>query len=404
MATPQAGNGPLSGIRVLDLADETGLPCTRFLADLGADVVKIERPGGDPTRARPPFAGDHPHPERSLYFLHWNANKRSVTLDLETPDGQALFRELARTADVVVETFKPGTLDAWGLGYEALAAANPRLILTSITIFGQTGPYRDYNGDELIAFALGGQLALSGEPGGPPCIAPGDLSSGMASVHAALATQVALFHRLKSGRGQHIDASVSEGATNVGGYAIPYYSFDRRKAVRVTHTHTSFELHDVYECKDGGVRLFILVRDHWRRFLEWIGSPEELTDPIFEDQDIRRNNRDLIDPYAVEFCKRFTKREIYTEAQARHLAVSPMNTPAEFAESEQTVGRDYFVELKHPVVGTYHQARAMHVFSESPAEMRWAAPLVGQHNEEILMGELGLSRDDLIRLRASGVI
>jgi len=404
LATGPLANGPLSGFRVLDLADETGLPCTRFLADLGADVIKVEQPGGDPTRARPPFADDQPHPERSLYFLHWNANKRGITLDLATPDGQDLFRQLTRTADVVVETFRPGTLEGWGLGYEVLAAENPRVIVTSITVFGQTGPYRDYNGDELIAFSLGGVMALSGEPGGPPCLAPGELASGMASTHAALATQVALFHRIKSGKGQHIDVSVAEAAAHVGGYGVPYYSYFKQKAERVTHGHTSFELHDVYACKDGGVRVYVLARDHWRTFLDWIGSPEELRDPLFEDQDMRRDNRDLIDPYVQEFCKRFTKREFYAEGQGRHLAMTPMRTPGEFVESEQTTAREYFVEMKHPVVGKYRQARAMHVFSESPAEMRWAAPLVGQHNEEVFVGELGLSKEDLIRLRASGVI
>src|SRR6266550_670881 len=182
--TPLTTRGPLNGYRVLDLADEKGLPCTRFLADLGADVVKIERPGGDATRALPPFAQDNPHPERSLYFLHWNANKRGITLDLDTADGQTLFRELVREADAVVETSRPGTMESRGLGYAALAAINPRIVVTSITTFGQTGPYRDYNGDELIAFALGGVMALSGEPGGAPCVAPGDLGSGMASMYA----------------------------------------------------------------------------------------------------------------------------------------------------------------------------------------------------------------------------
>jgi len=404
MVTPPQTSGPLSGFRVLDLADEKGLPCTRFLADLGADVIKVERPGGDATRSRPPFAQDIPHPERSLYFLHWNANKRGITLDLDSPDGQALFLQLARTADVVVETFRPGTLEDWGLGYEALAAINPRIILTSITVFGQTGPFRDYNGDELIAFALGGVMALAGEPGGPPSIAPGELASGMASMHASLATMAALFQRIKSGRGQHIDVSVAEAAAHVGGYGIPFFSYHHQQAERVTHAETSFELHDVYECKDGGVRLFILVRDHWRAFLQWLGSPPELCDPIFEDQDIRRDNRDLVNPYVVEFCKRFTKAELYAEGQARHLAVSPMRTPAEFVENAQTSAREYFVEVEHPIVGTYPQPRSMHLFSESPTELRRTAPLVGQHNEEILGGELGLPPEDLIRLRSSGAI
>lgn len=404
MSVPAGGDGALQGVRVLDLADEKGLPCTKFLADLGADVIKVERPGGDPTRARPPFAGDVPHAERSLYFLHHNANKRGITLNLETPHGQALFRQLARTADVVVETFPPGIMAGWGLGYEELAAINPKIVVTSITTFGQTGPYRDFRGGELIAFALGGVMALSGEPGGPPCLAPGDLASGMACIHATLATEIALYHRLKTGRGQHIDASVAEAAAHVGGYAVPFYSYHHTKPVRVTHADTSFELHDVYPCKDGGVRLFILVRDHWRVFLDWIGSPSELCDPVFEDQETRRDNRDLIDPYVKEFCQRYAKGELYLEAQARHLAISPMRTAGEFVESEQTRAREFFVEVDHPVVGEYGQVRAMHLYSESPGAVRRPAPLVGQHNEEIFVGELGLSREDMASLRAAGVI
>jgi crotonobetainyl-CoA:carnitine CoA-transferase CaiB-like acyl-CoA transferase len=404
MAMEPSGAGPLTGFRVLDLADEKGLVCTKFLADVGADVIKVERPGGDATRARPPFAGDLPGSERSLYFLHNNANKRGITLDLDSPDGQRIFRDLAKTADVVVETFPPGTMSHRGLGYDALAAINPGIVVTSITTFGQTGPHRDYRGGELVAFAVGGVMGLSGEPGGPPCMAPGDLSSGMASIHAVLATEAALFHRLGSSRGQHIDVSVAEGAAHVGGYLVPYYSYHHRKPVRVTHAHTSFELHDVYPCKDGHVRLFILTGDHWRRFLEWIGSPEELCDPIFEDQEVRRENRDLVDPHVREFCKRYTKQELYLEGQARHLAVSPMRTVAEFVESDQTQARGFFVDLDHPVVGKYRQVRAMHLYSESQPAIRWPAPLVGQHNEEILCGELGLSREDLVSLHAGGVI
>ncbi len=399
-----ADDGILSGLRVLDLADEKGLPCTKFFADLGADVVKVEQPGGDPARARPPFAQDQPHPERSLYFLHWNANKRGITLALETPDGQDLFRQLARTADVVVETFNPGTLARSGLDYPALAAINPGLVMTSITVFGQTGPYRDYRGNELIAFALGGLMALSGEPGGPPCLAPGDLASGMASMHAALATQVALFHRLRSGRGQQVDVAVSEAAAHIGGYVVPYYSHHGEKPVRVSHLHPTFELHDVYRCQDGYARLFILPRAHWLTFLDWLGKPPELDDPVFEDQNMRRDNSDLINPYVEALCQQYTKQALYLEAQARHLAITPMNTPADFVESEQTQARGYFLEAEHPVVGKYRQVGPLHHYSAMPARVRRPAPLVGQHNEEILGGERGLSHDDLAGLRAAGVI
>lgn len=402
--TQDAADGILSGIRVLDLADDKGLPCTKFFADLGADVIKIEQPGGDPARARPPFAQDQPHPERSLYFLHWNANKRGITLDLEAPDGQALFRQLARTADVVVETFNPGVLDRWGIGYAALQAVNPSLVMTSITVFGQTGPYRDYQGNELVAFALGGLMALSGEPGGPPVVAPGDLASGMASMHAALATQVALFHRGRGGPGQHIDVSLSEAAAHIGGYVVSYYSYHGDKPVRVSHREQTFELHDVYPCKDGWARLFILPRDHWLHFLEWLGKPPELDDPVFEDQNMRRENSDLINPYVLQLCQQYTKQELYLEAQRRHLAVTPVNEPGDFVESEQTQARNYFLDAEHPVVGKYRQVGLLHKYSALTPKVRRTAPLVGEHNAEIFMGELGLSRDDLVSLRAAGVI
>jgi crotonobetainyl-CoA:carnitine CoA-transferase CaiB-like acyl-CoA transferase len=394
----------LEGLRVLDLADWKGLPCTKLLADMGADVIKIEKPGGDDERSRPPFAGDIPHPERSLYFLHYNANKRGITLDLETPDGRELFRRLIQTADVLVETFKPGTLESWGLGWDQLSASNPRLVLTSITLFGQSGPWRDYEGDELVAFAFGGLLALSGEPGGPPVVAPGEMSAGIASVHAALATQVALWHRRISGRGQRIDIAVADASLHVGSYVVPHYSHDHKKPLRETHTQHATELaHDLYRCKDGWVRLFVIDRGHWRSLVEWLDDPE-VADPAFDDPHVRAENMHRIAPVVDRLCSRYTKQEMYLEGERRHLAVTPVCTPAEFVESEQTKGRGFFQEIEHPVVGTYGQAGLMHRYSEAVSAIERAAPLVGQHNDEILRGELGLSRDDLVVLKANGVI
>jgi crotonobetainyl-CoA:carnitine CoA-transferase CaiB-like acyl-CoA transferase len=394
----------LEGVRVLDLADEKGLPCTKFLADLGADVIKIEEPHGDRTRSRPPFAGDIPHPERSLYFLHYNANKRGITLDLATPDGQRLFQELARTADVVVETFPPGTLEGWGLGYDVLSALNPRIIMTSITSFGQSGPWRDCKGGELIAFSLGGLMAVSGEPGGPPCLAPGDMASGIASMHAALATEVALYHRQRSGRGQRIDVSLAEAAAHIGSYTVPEYSHTRRKPRRESHLQHAAELHhDLYRCKDGWVRFFILDRHHWRTFVEWLDAPE-VADPAFEDPRARAENMHVISPHIDRLCARYTKLEMYLEGQRRHLAVTPVSTPAEFVQSEQTMARGFFEDVEHPVAGRYGQIGAMHKYSAMETKVCSAAPLVGEHNDEIFRGELGLSSEDLAALRANGVI
>jgi crotonobetainyl-CoA:carnitine CoA-transferase CaiB-like acyl-CoA transferase len=398
-------SGPLEGIRVLDLADEKALPCAKLLADMGADVIKVEPPQGDATRRRPPFAGDIVHPERSLYFLHHNANKRGITLNLEVEEGQALFRRLAASADIVVETFRPGAMAGWGLGYEALAKVNPGIVVTSVTLFGQTGPFRDYRGGELVAFAMGGLMALSGEPGGPPCVAPGELSCGVASMHAALANEVALFHRKRSGRGQHVDVAVAEAAVHAGSYTVPLYSYTKKKPRRATHIGHGPEIqHDLFRCKDGWVRLYLINRRHWPAFVEWMGSPPELADPELAAAHVRSEHMGRIAPILDQLCSQFSKREIYLQGEDHHLAVTPVNTPGEFVDSEQTRSRGFFQEVEHPVIGKYRQIGAMHKFSATPTQMRCAAPLLGQHNADVYQGELGLSVEDMRDLKTRGVL
>ena len=185
---------------------------------------------------------------------------------------------------------------------------------------------------------------------------------------------------------------------------MPFYSYHHQKPVRASHLERSFELHDLYPCQDGWARLFVLPRAHWLALLDWIGNPPELCDPVFEDQHMRRENSDLINPYVEELCQGYPKGALYLEAQARHLAVSPMNTPADFVESEQTRAREFFLDAEHPVVGRYRQVGPLHKYSTFPARVRRAAPLVGQHNDEIFRGELGLSVADMETLLAAGVV
>jgi len=394
----------LEGVRILDLGDESGLQCTKLLADLGADVVKVEPPGGDPARRRPPFAGNQPGSDRGLFFLHYYANKRSITLDLEKADGRALLRRLAEAADVVVETFPPGYLSGLGVGYEELRRLNPALVLTSITPFGQEGPYAGYRASELTSFAMGGLMALSGEPGQAPSVAPGDLAHGMAGAYAAYGTLVAYYHRLLTGQGQRLDVSIHECSAHVAGYAIPTYSARREKAVRVTRAKRSFELHDVYPCKDGHVRFFVLPRDHWVGFREWIGSPPELMDAVFEDQQMRRENSDLIDPRVTAFAQEHTKEELFHEGQRRHLAVTPVYRPEEYAQSPQVRARGLFLEVEHPEVGRYQEVGPLHKLGRTPGSVRRPPPHAGEHNRDIYCGELGLSAEELLALRAGGAI
>ena len=205
----------LSGRRVLELADEKGVYCGKLLADMGADVIKVEPPGGDATRNLPPFWEDRPDPDGSLFFLYMNTSKRGVTLDITRPEGQDLFKQLARTADLIVETFPPGHLDALGLGYDTLKEDNPRLVFTSITGFGQTGPYREFASADIVASALGGAMYVTGEADDPPVTLAGSQAHVMASTYAAVSSMIALHHATRSGEGQHVDISVEETTASV---------------------------------------------------------------------------------------------------------------------------------------------------------------------------------------------
>ena len=348
-----AVNGPLTGYRVLDLAQPIGLHCTKLLADMGADVVKIERPGGDSARLLPPFKDDVPHPERSLYFLHYNTNKRGITLNLESRDGREMFLELARRADVLIETFPPGQMEEMDLGCKALSSLNPGLVMASITPFGQSGPYRDYKANDIAGLALGNTMAITGEPNEPPLQGPGEMAYGIASTYAAFGIAVALYHRMESGRGQYIDASMHEASAHIAGYSIPTYSYQGVKPHRSSRKADVVDLYDAYRAKNGFVRLFIIPAEQWRRLMNWLGNPELLSDPLFEDAEWRRENTDLVHSTIADFCLKHTKEELYEEGQRRRIGVSPVNTPKEFIESAHTKARGIFEQMEHPVIGAY---------------------------------------------------
>jgi len=395
---------PLNGYRVLDLAGPLGFHCTKLLADMGADVIKIEPPRGDEGRRVPPFKDDSPHPEKSLYFLHYNTNKRSITLDVEKPDGRAIVLELARKADVVIETYRPAHREALGLGYQELSAGNPGLIHASITPFGETGPWRDYKANDIAGIALGNLLYLAGEPGEPPLQPPGEIAYGMASTYGAFGIAVALYHRLESGSGQHIVVSMHECAGHIAGYFIPNYGYSGAKPARASRKGEETDLYDPYPTKNGYARIFIIPVEQWRRLVDWMGRPPSISGPEFEKMAFRRKNPEIVVGAITEFCSRHTKEELYEEGQKRRIAVTPINTVSEFMNSAQVEARETFVEMSHPVIGKYLQFGPVPRLSESPGRITRAAPLIGEHNHEVYCGDLGMSNDDLVALRASGVI
>jgi crotonobetainyl-CoA:carnitine CoA-transferase CaiB-like acyl-CoA transferase len=401
MATP---SGPLTGYRVLDLGGPLSLHCTKLLADMGADVIKVEAPSGDESRRVPPFKDDTPHPEKSLYFLHFNTNKRGITLDVEKPDGRAILLELCKKADVVIETYRPSRAQELRLTYQDLSAVNPALIVASITSFGQNGPWKDYKANDIAGIALGNLLYLAGEPGEPPLQPPGEIAYGMASTYGAFGIAVALYHRLESGKGQHIDVSMHECAGHIAGYFIPNFGYTGEKPARASRKGEETDLYDPYQTKNGYARIFIIPIEQWRRLVDWMGKPPSISGPEFEKMAYRRKHPEIVVGAIAEFCARHTKEELYEDGQKRRIAVTPINTAGEFIEMEQTKSRGLFVDMEHPVIGKYKQFGVVPRLMETPGAIYRPAPLLGEHNKEVLIGDLGMNNDDLVALRAEGVI
>jgi crotonobetainyl-CoA:carnitine CoA-transferase CaiB-like acyl-CoA transferase len=397
-------SGPLTGYRVLDLGGPLSLHCAKLLADMGADVIKVESPAGDESRRVPPFKDDAPHPEKSLYFLHFNTNKRGITLDVEKPDGREILLELCKKADVLIETYRPSRAKELRLTYQELSAVNPALIVASITPFGQNGPWKDYKANDMAGIALGNLLYLAGEPGEPPLQPPGEIAYGMASTYGAFGIAVALYHRLDSGKGQHIDVSMHECAGHIAGYFIPNFGYTGEKPARASRKGEETDLYDPYQTKNGYARIFIIPVEQWRRLVDWMGKPASISGPEFEKMAFRRKHPEIVVGAIAEFCARYTKEELYEEGQKRRIAVTPINTAGEFIEMEQTKSRGLFVDMEHPVVGKYKQFGVVPRLMETPGAIYRPAPLLGEHNKEVFMGDLGMNNDDLVALRAEGVI
>jgi crotonobetainyl-CoA:carnitine CoA-transferase CaiB-like acyl-CoA transferase len=399
----------LDGRRVLELADERGVYCGKLLADMGADVIKIEKPGGDATRSLPPFWEDRPDPDRSLFFLYTNTSKRGVTLDITRGEGKGLFRRLAEKADMVLETFPPGFLEDLGLGYEDLREQNSRLVLTSITDFGQTGPYRNFKSSEIVASALGGAMYVTGEEEDPPVKLAGSQAHMMASTYAAVSSMIALYSSSIRGEGQHVDISVEEATVSVShicgvGKWLDDGIIPRRRGTGLFASVPS----GAYPCSDGMVYLMINRPLHWQALARWINEVtgnREVLDPMFDGpSSTRQPYRELLDIFISELTSRFTVEEIYHEGQRRHIAFTPVNGAAAVARDTHLVARDYFVNVEHPGMGRFEYPGAPYRHSATPWRIARPAPRVGEHNQELYGVELGVPAEELRSLEEAGVI
>jgi crotonobetainyl-CoA:carnitine CoA-transferase CaiB-like acyl-CoA transferase len=413
-------SGPLAGLRVLELAGETGQFCGKLLGDLGADVIKIEPPGGETCRRLGPFVDNIPHPERSLSFWYYNTSKRGITLDLETADGRALFRRLAATADVVLETFRPGHLSSLGCDNAALSKDNPGLILCSLTPFGQTGPWRDYLSSDLLHMAAGGGMASSGydetdAPNAPP-IAPGGGNAWHMGCHFAyMAIVAALVHRTVSGRGQYIDASIHEACALTTESAIANYVYRGEVLQRHTGRHhaagpsprTEFRAADGnYVCALVGGRLNPKYMKELADLLDTNGMAGDLRDPKYQDQAvITANTSHIIDELVAGFIASLPAEEVYHRAQERGFTWGAVRAPEQLLDDPHLSDRGFWKEVAHPELGrsvTYPGEAA--IYNGSPWQISRRAPLIGEHNAEIFCGELGLSPGELMMLTENRVI
>lgn len=402
---------PLSDVRVVDLTHGIAGPyCTKMLADFGADVVKVERPGsGDLARRLGPFPRDVPHPEKSGLFLDLNTNKRGIAVSLKANAGRRVVRELLRGADVLVESFRPGVMARLGLDYASLEGEYPDLLMTSISDFGQTGPYRDYLGSELVLYAMGGRMNTTGLAERYPLKLGGNHVQFQAGNVAAMATLFAFYGRQYQGLGgQHMDISIFQtqmASMNARLTALLSYQYHGERGKRLTGGGGGFPA-GFYPCKDGYVNV-TGGGPFWGRVVALLGMPELLDDPRFAPpmgQLSPEGREEFESTIWLPWLLERTKREVIAECQAHEILCGAVNTIGEVVDDNpQFDYRGYFVEIDHPVAGTLRYPGAPLVTGGRWWRVRRPAPLLGQHTAEVL-GELGYSAEDIRRLREDGVV
>jgi crotonobetainyl-CoA:carnitine CoA-transferase CaiB-like acyl-CoA transferase len=405
----------LGSYRVLDLTDEKGYFCGKILGDLGADVIKIENPGGDPDRNIGPFYKDQINPEKSLFWMYFNTSKRGITLNIESKEGKDIFTKLVKGADFVIESFQPGYMDSLGLGYGALSGINPGIIMTSITPFGQTGPYKDFKSSDIVVWAMGSSMSISGKPEMPIRVGVPQ-SRIVGGLHAAAGSMIALYHREITGEGQYVDVSMQQACIPILVPAIEIYylldlipprgeefaAFGRPKPLG------SIKIRYIWPCKDGSICMHLYGGAQLGQvksataLTKWAVSEEkalELKDynwAAYDGSKITQEERKRLEDLIITFLKTKTKKELYAMAREKAILLLPSNTLEDILESPQLAAREFWLEVEHPELSdsiTY--PKAFLKLTECPCKIRFRAPLIGEHNEDIYTKELGLTKEKI---------
>jgi crotonobetainyl-CoA:carnitine CoA-transferase CaiB-like acyl-CoA transferase len=391
----------LGHLRVIELGDIPASYATRQLADLGADVIKIEPPGGDRSRLLPPFAGNIEHPERSLTFINANTNKRGIVLELEREPDRQTFAKLLASANLFVEATPLGYLERLGFNDERFSEDFPGLAIVSITPFGRTGPYRHYKGSDAIANATGGFLYGQGDDNKGQCTAPSHLAYQVAGTMAALLGLAAVRHARSTGAGQRIDMSLQEALTFCNSSSVARYSRENRLERRPGGKAYGGAGTNIYRCKDGRYVHFTTNMPHmWKEFTQNWMTNKVLAGPEWENPRYRDQHTDEIAKAFAEFIGAFDADDFANQAQARHLAAAPLNTIGQFVNCKQNVDRQWMQEIDHPVIGKYKAPGAPMRLSLTPMRVRRPAPLLDQHRKEILAELEELSGKTLKKLGA----
>ncbi len=406
-----AASGILSGVRVLDLTRVVAGPlAAQTLADLGADVVKVERVGdGDDLRTLgPPWVEGRPGaPEQSTYFQMVNRNKRSIGLDFSRSEGAEILRRLAAEADVFIENFRTGTLAKYGLGYEDLRAINPRLIYCSITGFGQTGPYNDRSGYDYLVQAMGGQMAVTGQPeadGGIPTRVGVPIADITAGNNAAIAILAALLHRQNGGEGQHIDIALFDSQVALLMNNIGSWLNARAPLPRTGNEHPTAVPNGVFECADGFILVATFNDREFARLAGALGRPEWAEDARFIRSRDRLENRIVLTREINAVLSENLRAHWMERILAAKVSCGPINEMPDIEIDPQLQARGMFVTMEHPVTGTVQLVGSPLHLSDTPVSYRSAPPLAGEHSEEVLRQYLSLSTEELEKLRASSII
>jgi benzylsuccinate CoA-transferase BbsE subunit len=410
------GSLPLEGIAVLDLSGALGNYCGKLFADLGADVILVEPLNGTATRRMEPLLKGRSDAEASLHFQYNNTNKRSVAIDLDQEEGQELFRSLVKKAHLIIETERPGVMEARGLGYQALREIAPHLVMTSITPFGQTGPYAQWESEDIVGLALGGMLYLGGYHDSPPMAAYGYQAFVAANLFAAVASLAALYDAEVSGAGQHIDVSMQECVVMGMENAVQFFDLEgtirKRNAGQQRQAGTG-----VFECKDGYIYLMaggIGANRFWGTTVQWlidegVEGAEALKDSRWSDMDYLTTDeaKESFKRIFSQFAQKSTKLDLYTKGQQRRIPIAPISNTADILKSKQLEDRGFFVKVDAPQQASQDTQWVMpgapYKLSATPWTLRRGAPKLGEHTSEILAA-MGINEERRIKLQQQGIV